>query len=35
MMSVPVWLPGPMFFLGVYDFASCLAAWSHVLSGGV
>ena len=30
MMSLPVWLPGPMFLLG-----RGVSAWSHVLSGGL
>ena len=29
MMSLPVWLPGPMFLLG-----GALCLWSHVLSAG-
>ena len=33
MISLPVWLSGPMSFPGwVYDVTSCLAAWSHASS---
>ena len=35
MMSLPVLLPGSIFFHGVYDVTSCLVAWYHVPSGGV
>ena len=34
MMSFPVWRPGPMFILGVYDVTSCLVVWPHVPPGG-
>ena len=35
MMSLPLWLSGPMFFPGrrVHDVTFCLAAWSDVPSG--
>ena len=34
-MSLPVWMPGPIFILGyLYDVTSCLAAWFHIPSVG-